>query len=125
MRVPGFSARSCGASWFMMLGDRYIVTTVALLKSDSNRSPTMNVTRLATSASLAISPRELDEPRIDLDADAGRAVLLRRNDRNAAVARPEVVNDVVWRDAGELQHRVGDVVTRRREVDVRRPGGPV
>ena len=70
MRVPGFSARSCGSSIFMMLGDRYIVTTVALLRSASNRSPTMNETRLATSASLAMRQEMLDEPRIDLDADA-------------------------------------------------------
>ena len=64
MRVPGFNALSRGSRIFMMLGDRYIVTTVALLRSASNRSPTMNETRLATPFSRCA--RSLDQPRIDL-----------------------------------------------------------
>ena len=51
-----------------------------------------------------------------------RAVFLRRDDRDAAVARSEVVDHVVGGDVGQPQHRVGDVVAGRREMDVGRAG---
>ena len=74
---------------------------------------------------VGVSPRQLDQPRVDVDADAGRAVLLSRNDRDAAIARAEIVDDVVLGDAGELEHRIRYRMTGRREMDVRGTGGPV
>jgi hypothetical protein len=75
---------------------------------------------LATFRLIGDPPGELDEARIDLDADAPRAVFLRRDDRQPPIARSEVVNDIVGRHVRESQHRIGDVMACRREMDVGR-----
>ena len=106
------------ASIFIMFGETYNVMTVALPRSASNKSPTMKDTRFATSASLAIRQAQLDQVWIDLDPDAPRAVLLRRDDRDAPVAGSQIVNDIVGGDRRQPQHRIRDVVARRREMDV-------
>ena len=49
---------------------------------------------VADAAALQVLGRFLDALRIDVDADAARAVRLGAGDRNAAVARAEVVDDV-------------------------------
>ena len=48
--------------------------------------------------------------RVDLDADAERAVALRRRDRDPSVTRPQVVDHVAGGDVGELEHRFDDAV---------------
>ena len=63
----------------------------------------------------------LDALRVDVDADAARAELLRRGDDDAAVAAAEVVDDVVLGDLGGLEHRLDHVGRRRHVDDVRCP----
>ena len=80
----------------------------------------MKVTRCGDLTLASDLPRYLDEPRIELDADASGAVFLRRQNHDAPVTGPEVVDDVVRAHARELQHRVRHDVTSWREVHVRR-----
>src|SRR5579862_2663533 len=65
-------------------------------------------------------PGDLHEMRIDLDADRARAVLLRGQHDDAAVAGSEIVDDVVRGHAREAQHSVGDRHRRRRKMNGRR-----
>ena len=60
--------------------------------------------------------RLLDKRRVDLNAGRSNAEPFRRGDRNASIARSEVVQDVVLANARQAQHLVHDVV-RRRHVD--------
>ena len=57
---------------------------------------------------------------IDLDADSARAVLCGGANRDAAVARPQVVDDVGRRDARQLEHRLHDTVGRGHELHIGR-----
>ena len=121
MRVPGFSSLfSFGISFRFSDGSRYSVTTVASLMSVVNRSWLRNFTLSVTPAVFRVLVGLADAHRIDVDADAARAVGLRRGDRNAAVAGAEVVDDVVLGHLGQLEHRVDDFLRRRHEDDVRR-----
>jgi hypothetical protein len=61
-----------------------------------------------------------DEPWLDLDADAARAVFLCGGDRDAAVARPEVVDDIGGGHVRHLEHHLDDILRRRDVSDVRR-----
>ena len=122
MRVPGLRARSFGSSIFMICGERYAVTTVASLEVGLEQIADDERDAMCDFRFVGGAPRQLDQLRIDLDADAARAVFLRRDDRDAAIARAEVVDDVAGADAGELQHRIGDVVARRSEMNVGRAG---
>jgi hypothetical protein len=65
-------------------------------------------------------PRDLEEPRIELDPDATRAIFLRCQNHDAPVTGPKVVDDIVSPHARELQHRVCHDVTSWREVHVGR-----
>ena len=58
-----------------------------------------------------------DEPAFDLDADAARAVSLRRRDWNPAVPRPQVVDDVGGCHVRQFEHRVDDALRRRHVPD--------
>ena len=87
-----------------------MVTTVALLKSAVNRSPTMNVHAMGDFGFVGNPPRQLDQVRVELDADTAGAVFLRGDDRDAPVAGPEIVDHIIGTDLGQLQHGVGDVV---------------
>ena len=72
-----------------------------------------------------VPPRDRDERWIDLDADAARAVLLCRDDGNAAIARSQVVNDVGGADTGQLQHGIRNRMTRGGEVHIGRSHRPL
>src|SRR5262245_1362329 len=48
------------------------------------------------------------QPRIDLDADPARTEVAGRRDDDAAVARSQIVDDIVSTHAGELEHRLHD-----------------
>ena len=52
--------------------------------------------------------RRADELGIELDADAARAVFLRREHDVATVSGAEIVHDVAARDLGQLQHLIHD-----------------
>ncbi len=57
---------------------------------------------------------------IDVDPHAAGAVGLGGGDRDAAVARTEVVDHVVGSDLGEFQHRIDNFLGRGNEDHVRR-----
>jgi hypothetical protein len=59
-----------------------------------------------------VGTRLLDQAWVDLQAHAAGAIDARRGDGDAAVARAEIVHDVVGGDAGEGEHPVHDVVRR-------------
>ena len=62
--------------------------------------------------------RLLDALRIDVDAVGADAVALGGGDRNAAIARAEVVEHVALVHVGELEHRVDHLLRRRDEDDI-------
>ena len=103
-----------------MVADSHIVTTVAFEMSAAKKSPSTNVARSATSPSRATCREISTSAMIDFDPDAARAVLLRREHHDPPVSRSQVVDDVVFRDAREPEHRIGERLRRHREVDVRR-----
>ena len=82
-------------------------------------SPTKNCTLSATPAFTAAALASAIRCRIDVDADAARAELLRRGDHDPAVAAAEVVDDVVLRDVRHLEHRGDDRVFGRNPDHVR------
>src|SRR5919204_914741 len=61
--------------------------------------------------------RELDHVRVVLDAERARAAL-RRRDHRAAVARAEIDDIVLWRDARHVEHLVDHRLRRRHPDDV-------
>jgi hypothetical protein len=60
----------------------------------------------------------LDALRVDVDADRADSELLRRRDRDAAVARAKVVEHVALLDVGKPQHLVHHLLRRGHEDDV-------
>ena len=60
----------------------------------------------------------VDQPGIQLDADASRPVLLRCQNRNPSVAGPEVVDHVASACPRQLQHLVRHGLRRRHEVHI-------
>ena len=94
------------------------MTTVASLKSAVNRSSCRNWTRLVTPAFFAFSFASRMRSRVDVDAGRLDAVLLRRGDRDAAVARAQVVEHVAFLHVGEAQHLVDHLLRRGDEDDV-------
>jgi hypothetical protein len=60
-----------------------------------------------------VRPGFRDPVGIDVDAHAARAEPLGGRDGDPTVARPEVVEDVVLADPGDLQHLVDDALARR------------
>ena len=92
----------------MTLFDSHSVTTVAFERSAVEEIALHEGDPIVDLALARHLPRDLDQPRVELDADAARAVFLRGQDDDASVPRPEVVHHVVRRDAGELEHRVRD-----------------
>ena len=126
MRVPARSSRfSFASSCRVILVDRYKVTTVAPEMSAVKRSPSMKVTLFDTSASRATC-REIATSLGSISIPTPlRTVLLRGENDDAAVTGAEVVDDVLSRDAGELQHFVDDRLPGRREEHVRCPGWPL
>ena len=69
---------------------------------------------------LRVLVRLLDALRVDVDAVGADAEALRRRDRDAAVAAPEVVEHVGLADLRELEHLVDDLLRRRDEDDIGR-----
>ncbi len=93
--------------------------TVASVKSAVNRFSFRNWTRLVTPAFFAFS--FASRMRYGVDVDAGRldAVAARGGDRDAAVARAEVVQHVALLHVGEAQHVIDDILRGRYENDIR------
>ena len=111
---------SFASSRRLTLVDSHSVTTVAFEMSAANRSPSMKVDAIGDVALARHGPRNLDEPVIDLDPHAARAVLLRREHHDSPVARSQVVDHVVFRDVREREHRVRERLRRDGEMDVGR-----
>jgi hypothetical protein len=65
-------------------------------------------------------PRNLDQRVIDFDPHGARPVLLRGEDDDAAVTGSQIVDDVVFGDAREPEHRVGERLRSHGEMDVGR-----
>ena len=114
-RVPGRRLRIFGRSFRLMLGSRYIVSTVAGERSVSNRFCCRNVTRSVTPARLALSCGIPDPGGIEIDAERPRAEPA-RGDGDAAVARPEVDHVIRGADLGDLEHAIHGL-PRGRNVD--------
>ena len=70
---------------------------------------------------LRILPRQLDHLRVVFDADGARAAL-RGADDVAAVARPQIHDEVLRRDLGDVEHLLDE---RFRSAPTRRPFPPV
>jgi hypothetical protein len=86
--------------------------------SASNRFCVRNSTRSVHARGLRVPAALRDPLRVDVDADAARAVALRGRDHDAAVAAAEVVDDVAALHLRQLQHRVDDFRRGRHERHV-------
>ena len=87
--------------------------------SAASSPPTGRPDALATNTVLAhVGEGNLDALGIDVETACLAAVLLGRRHRDAAVARAQVVEDVAFADAGELEHLVDDFLRCRHENDV-------
>ncbi len=102
MRVPGFRDRKPGSMRFMMLGDRVQGDYRCLAKIGVEEIADDERGAVGDAGIARVLPGPCDECGIDLDADATCAVFLGGDDRDAAVARPEVVDDIGGADGREL-----------------------
>ena len=98
-----------------MLGNRYIVSTVAGERSVSNRFCCRKRDPVGDAGALGVELGVLDPGRVEIDTERPRAEPA-RGDGDAAVAGPEVDHVVGGADLGDLQHAVHGLA-RGRDID--------